>query len=121
MFVAWQQTSVVKKRLSAVTFVPGTAAAAAAPTILYADRIGDCYQFSVPNAATSTQPVDITASSQVFGHLASMTDLVYTSVAGSGSGSGSGYVLSSDDEAQVRVSHYPQLYNIQSFFLHHKG
>ncbi len=100
-------------------FVPAASATAPA-AVLCADRIGDVHQFTLPSSASSSTAgaTEVTSDSLVFGHLAAITDLSY--VPHSSSATEHGLVLSCDDEAQVRVSVYPQLYNIQSFCLGHR-
>lgn len=72
--------------------------------LLAADRAGDVYGFVLNDDGTTTREL-------LLGHLSMLLDVVLSSC--------QKYLLSSDRDEKIRVSHYPNCYNIESYCLGH--
>ncbi|ORX62417.1 WD40 repeat-like protein [Hesseltinella vesiculosa] len=91
-------TRPVNKRAIAVTFTNDGS------TMIVADKFGDA--FCHPNVASTKDDLE-----PILGHVSMVTDLALSD--------DEKYIITSDRDEHVRVSHYPNGYNIESFCLGH--
>ncbi|GAV05455.1 hypothetical protein RvY_15587 [Ramazzottius varieornatus] len=88
----------IPKRCMAITFTSDEA------SIIVADKLGDAYIFSI-SADTAQAPAPI------LGHISVLTDVVVSP--------DDRYILTSDRDEKIRVSHFPLADDIQTFCLGH--
>jgi WD40 repeat protein len=98
----------MKKKVSCIAFsINGT-------ELWFADKFGDAYSVDVGKILSHNQEaeLDIETPQLRLGHISLMTDMFMTK--------DGNYVVTSDRDEKIRVSHYPNVYNIQSYLLGHK-
>ena len=79
----------------------GSAVAFASSKIIVADKFGDVYTFSLMDDSRSL----------IMGHVSQVTDLVCTDH----------YLITSDTDEHIRVSNYPNAYDIHTYCLGHES
>ncbi|XP_052801099.1 tRNA (guanine-N(7)-)-methyltransferase non-catalytic subunit wdr4-like [Mya arenaria] len=90
-------TRPIARRGTAVAFPDSEA------EVVVADRTGDVYQFSMKETQTDGQ--------LILGHLSMVLDLCFVG--------GDEYIVTCDRDEKVRISCYPNSYNIRSYCLYH--
>ncbi|XP_061181589.1 tRNA (guanine-N(7)-)-methyltransferase non-catalytic subunit wdr4-like [Saccostrea echinata] len=95
----WEMVSnrAISRRCTVLTFTQDE------QNILVADKWGDVFQFSVTEPQREGQ--------LLLGHLSMLLDILTTK--------GDKYVVTADRDNKIRISNYPNSYNIHSFCLHH--
>ncbi|XP_060081593.1 tRNA (guanine-N(7)-)-methyltransferase non-catalytic subunit wdr4-like [Ylistrum balloti] len=84
--------------------------------VLVADKTGDVYRYRVGNGETeenSKSEEDNKGAQLMLGHLSMLLDVVLTK--------DDQYIVTCDRDEKIRVSHYPNCYNIHTFCLGHRG
>ncbi|XP_049963992.1 tRNA (guanine-N(7)-)-methyltransferase non-catalytic subunit WDR4 [Schistocerca serialis cubense] len=98
--VSWTLSSVriLNRAASSVKFTP------TAQGIVVADKTGDAYLFSVQNNTENGQ--------LLLGHLSMLLDVIISSC--------ENFIVTCDRDEKIRVSRFPNAYNIQSYCLGHE-
>ncbi|XP_069132385.1 LOW QUALITY PROTEIN: tRNA (guanine-N(7)-)-methyltransferase non-catalytic subunit wdr4-like [Argopecten irradians] len=82
--------------------------------VLVADKTGDVYQYKVIDEDGDSKSEEENKGAQLMlGHLSMLLDVVLTK--------DDQYIVTCDRDEKIRVSHYPNAYNIHTFCLGHKG
>ncbi|XP_033752221.1 tRNA (guanine-N(7)-)-methyltransferase non-catalytic subunit wdr4-like [Pecten maximus] len=103
-------TRELPRRCTAVTFTQDEL------HVLVADKTGDVYRYKVRDEDTkqnSKSEDDNKGAQLMLGHLSMLLDVVLTQ--------DDQYIVTCDRDEKIRVSHYPNSYNIHTFCLGHKG
>jgi tRNA (guanine-N(7)-)-methyltransferase subunit TRM82 len=74
-------------------------------SLLISDKTGDVYTLNMRDLENSQVKI-------LMGHLSVLTDMKLTS--------DEKYFITSDRDEKIRVSHYPNSYNIKSYLMAHK-
>jgi tRNA (guanine-N(7)-)-methyltransferase subunit TRM82 len=77
--------------------------------VICGDKSGDCYSYSVSNDGRNDGRI---SGQLLLGHCSMLLDMSLTN--------DSKYLITCDRDEKIRVSHYPNTYNIESFCLGHK-
>ena len=103
----WQLKRVinVKKRASAFDLTN--------ELLLIADKSGDVYRFDLSSQSDESQ-VTLTAEDCIMGHLSMLLDVAFIRTKDD-----QPYILTADRDEKIRLSHYPNAYNIQGYCLGH--
>lgn len=88
----------IPRASSAVIFAPSSS------SLLVCDKTGDCYQFDVEEGSQNPGKL-------VVGHLSIVYDVLFP---------GEKYIITSDRDEKIRVTNYPQSYEIANYCLGHK-
>jgi len=99
-----QRTITVKKRASALDSTNDY--------LFIADKSGDAYQASLSNG----QDTVLTDDDCLLGHLSMLLDVKYFQA----KSTGEKFLITADRDEKIRLSHYPNGYNIQGYCLGHK-
>ena len=97
-----QRTITVIKRASALDLTNDF--------LLIADKSGDVYQTDL----STTSNVTLTAENCLMGHLSMLLDITFVRV-----NDGQEYILTADRDEKIRLSRYPNAYNIEGYCLGH--
>lgn len=89
----------IPRASSAVIFAPSSS------SLLVCDKTGDCYQFDVKEGSQNPGKL-------VVGHLSIVYDVLFPP--------GEKYIITSDRDEKIRVTNYPQSYEIANYCLGHK-
>ncbi|XP_021349467.1 tRNA (guanine-N(7)-)-methyltransferase non-catalytic subunit wdr4-like [Mizuhopecten yessoensis] len=82
--------------------------------VLVADKTGDVYRYNVKEGYTEGNSGEDDKGAQLMlGHLSMLLDVVLTN--------DDKYIVTCDRDEKIRVSHYPNCYNIHTFCMGHKG
>ncbi|XP_032238122.2 tRNA (guanine-N(7)-)-methyltransferase non-catalytic subunit wdr4 isoform X2 [Nematostella vectensis] len=97
---SWEYVSKRKltKRATAISFTQKE------DTVIIADKAGDVYQYSAKDS--------VAKPSLLLGHLSMIMDMVVTD--------DNKFIVTADRDEKIRVSHYPNSYNIEAFCLQHQ-
>ena len=76
--------------------------------LIVADKFGDVYTFNL----NQNEEKEVSGCSLLLGHVSMIMDITLSP--------DQKYILTSDRDEKIRVSHYPRAFNIQSFLLGHK-
>ena len=105
--LCWQLKRIinVKKRASAFDLTN--------ELLLIADKSGDVYRFDLSSPSDEPQ-VTLTAEDCIMGHLSMLLDVAFVRTKDD-----QPYILTADRDEKIRLSHYPNAYNIQGYCLGH--
>ncbi|UJR10067.1 hypothetical protein I4U23_014289 [Adineta vaga] len=80
--------------------------------LLIADKSGDVYQ---TNLSTTTTDLVLTADDCIMGHLSMLLDISFVRT-----NDNQEFILTADRDEKIRLSHYPNAYNIEGYCLGHR-
>jgi WD40 repeat protein len=80
-------------------------------TAIYADKFGNVYKFELAPFLSGSSNLRAEEHTLVLGHCSTVTDMILSD--------DERYIITADRDERVRVSHWPNAYNIQTFCLGH--
>ena len=104
----WQLERIiqVRKRASAIDLNNNV--------LLIADKSGDVYKVDLSTVTESNNTITLTAEDCLMGHLSMLLEIVFVQTNDKQS-----FILTGDRDEKIRLSHYPNAYNIQGYCLGH--
>ena len=106
MYWELQRTITVKKRASAFDLTN--------EWLLIADKSGDVYKVDLSTPAEHSATLTLAADDCIMGHLSMLLDIAFLR-----SDNNQSFILTADRDEKIRLSHYPNAYNIEGYCLGH--